>query len=134
MDGMYSAIKARKSGGGLLNDHEENAHQMNGSGEMKDLVSQLTDEQKAELMGLLEAEEAPGPDARAIEKGAMGPGERRELDESIESDSLGGDHESEEDIMRSMVSTSDDMRDKPRNLGDRVRMEMSKKLKNKKGE
>lgn len=133
MDGMYGAIKNRR--GGLLNDKEENAQQMDGGGEMKSLLSQLSDEQKSELMGLLEADmDQASADPRAIEKGAMGPGEREDLAESVEAGELGGDHETEEDIMNSMVSTSDEMRDKPRNLGDRVRMEMSKKLKMKKGE
>mgnify|MGYP006921296629 CR=1 FL=1 len=139
MDGMYGAIKNRR--GGLLNDKEENAQQMMDQGggkhgEMKSLLSQLSDEQKSELMGLLEADmdRSEGMDPKMIEKGAMGPGEREDLAESVEAGELGGDHETEEDIMNSMVSTSDEMRDKPRNLGDRVRMEMSKKLKMKKGE
>lgn len=136
MDGMYSAIQKRR--GGLLNDEEENAHQMpmekkamgKPSGEMQSLVAQLDDTQKMELMKLLSAEMAGG-DSREIEKGGMGPGEMAELEEEA------GMGETEDEIAADMVSSADMTRAEqgtaPRNLGERARIEMAKKLKNKKG-
>lgn len=136
MDGMYSAIKNRR--GGLLNDEEENAHQApaekkpmyKGSG-MEGLVASLDDIQKMELLKLLSADMSEGGDTREIEKGGMGPGEMAELEEEA------GMGETEDEIAADMVSSADVTRAEqgtaPRNLGERARIEMAKKLKNKKG-
>lgn len=140
MDAMYSAIKGRR--GGLLNDHEENAHQMpeeqgapKGGGDMQGLVESLSPEQKSQLLALLVQEQAPEGeakpnDAAAIQKGEMGPGEMAELDAEA-----GEGHESEEEIMESMISSADksrvDQGAKPRNLGERVKMSLASKLKKK---
>ncbi len=138
MNPMYSAIKGRR--GGLLNDVEENAHQppaeakpSEGSGlNMKSLVSALSDEQKSQLLSLLvsgdKPQEGASQDSVAIEKGAMGPGEEAEIEES-----LGDGHESEDEIAESMVASSDKLRaergDKPRNLSERMKFDLAKKLK-----
>jgi hypothetical protein len=59
----------------------------------------------------------------------MGPGEEAELEEM----SLGGEHESESEIAESMIGSSDKMRaergDQPRNLGERMKFDLAKKLK-----
>jgi hypothetical protein len=140
MDGMYSAIKNRR--GGLLNDDEENAHQMpmekkamgKPSGEMQSLIAQLDDTQKMELLKLLSADVAAA-DSREIEKGGMGPGEMMELAE--EAGEVEGMGETEDEIAADMVSSADmtraEQNTKPRNLGERARIEMAKKLKTKKG-
>ena len=139
MNSMLSAIKNRR--GGLLNDHEENAHQMpeesapqSGGMNMKGLVEALSPEQKGELLKLLVSggEQAqPGMksgDVASIEKGGMGPGEESELAEMS-----GEGQESEDEIAEGMISSSDKMRsergDKPRNLGERVKFDLAKKLK-----
>ena len=148
MDAMYSAIKSRR--GGLLNDQEENAHQMpvdqapkpKADG-LQTLVETLSDDQKTQLLSLLvkdqgaqassEGKSSP-VDAKQIEKGGMGPGEQQEVDEMIDND-LGDGHESEDQIANSMISSSDQMRsargDSPRNLGERMKFDLAKKLKNK---
>lgn len=138
MDGMHGALKQRR--GGLLNDMEENAHQMpekeQSGEEMKSLVMSLSDDQKQELLGILEADVSQGPgDAMSIQRGGAGPGER--IDVAMESDGydLGGDHESEEEIGESLMSSADKMRADQgvsgRNLGERVRINLAKKQKNK---
>lgn len=144
MDAMYSAIKGRR--GGLLNDEEENAHQEKADVQgpkgmdMKSLVSALSDDQKMQLLKMLVSgsearEEAPTKmTAQSIEKGGMGPGEEEELEEASE---LGGEHESEDEIAESMLSSGDKYRaqrgDSPRNLGERMKFGLASKLKNKKG-
>lgn len=138
MDGMYSAIKGRR--GGLLSDQEENAHQMpqeesapEGGMDMKGLVQALSPDQKNQLLQLLVGGEKGGERSNvpAIEKGAMGPGEEAELEE----ESLGEGHESEDDIAEGMVASSDKMRsergDQPRNLAERMKFDLAKKLKSK---
>ena len=135
---MLSAIKNRR--GGLLNDTEENAHQMpeergpKGQGvDMKSLVQALSPDQKAQLLSILVSGEKgsakPAESAPQIEEGEMGPGEESEIQEE-----LGEGHESEDEIAQSMISSSDKMRsdrgDRPRNLGERMKFDLAKKLKN----
>lgn len=134
MDGMYSAIKSRR--GGLINDQEENAHQLpeekpqGGGLNMESLVSALSAEQKSQLLSLLvggqKSEGAKTPES--IEEGGMGPGEEAEIKAS-----LGEGHESEDEIAEGMISSSDKMRaergDKPRNLGERMKFDLASKQK-----
>lgn len=144
MDAMYSAIKGRR--GGMLNDMEENAHQTNdepmgesvpsGQPDMQGLVESLKPEQKQQLLAMLVKDQAQGPDESnpaAIQEGAMGKGEMAELEQGAMDDEDG--HESEEQIMESMVSSADSTRADqgatPRNLGERVKMNLATKLKNK---
>lgn len=144
MDAMYSAIKGRR--GGLLNDSEENADQMTdekpskGGVDIKSLVSVLSEDQKMQLLKMLvsgskDSEQAPTKmNAQSIEKGGMGPGEEEELEEAT---NLGGEHESEDEIAESLLSSGDKYRaergDNPRNLGERMKFGLASKLKNKKG-
>jgi len=134
MDAMYSAIKNRR-GGGLLDESEAAPEQADESGVgLEGLVKALSADQKSQLLALAvgnggaKAQGAlPQPKgASEIEKGAMGPGEEAEIEES-----LGGEHESEDDIAESMMSSSDKMRsargDKPRNLGERMKFDLAKK-------
>lgn len=138
MDGMYSAIQKRR--GGLLNDEEENAHQMpmekkamgKPSGEMRSLVAQLDDTQKMELMKLLSADMA-GDDSREIEKGGMGPGEMAELEEEA-----GMGEMTEEDIANEQFLDESDYRkaesgEVGRGLHEKARLAMAKRFKTKKG-
>lgn len=138
MDAMYSAIKGRR--GGLLNDAEENAGQempqpapQKKDGDLKSLVSSLSDDQKMQLLGILMKDQGMGNTKVEIEKGGMGPGEEAEL--ADESDLEGDEQESEEDIAESMLSSADKMRAaqgaKPRNLGERMKMNLASKLKKK---
>lgn len=139
MDAMYSAIKGRR--GGLLNDQEENAgqempempQQKKEGGDLKSLVSSLSDDQKMQLLGILMKDQGMGNTKVEIEKGGMGPGEEAEL--ADESDLEGEGHESEEQIAESMLSSADKMRASqgaaPRNLGERMKMGLANKLKKK---
>lgn len=135
MDGMYSAIKSRR--GGLINDHEENAHQLpeekpkgNGGLNMESLVAALSDQQKSQLLSLLVGGEKQGgaKTPESIEEGGMGPGEEADIEAS-----LGEGHESEAEIAEGMISSSDKMRaergDKPRNLGERMKFDLASKQK-----
>ncbi len=140
MDAMYSAIKGRRGGAGLMDDPQEEMDevpappQKGGGMNMQSLVSALSDDQKSQLLSLLVAGDkgqSPAPkDPMAIEKGGMGPGEESEIE-----DSLGDGHESEDDLAESMISSSDKMRsangDKPRNLSERMKFDLASKLKNK---
>jgi hypothetical protein len=137
MDAMHSAIKGRR--GGMLNEHEENAHQMpkesQGEGDMQGLVESLSDEQKAQLMGLLQQDMSEKPaDGPALEKGSAGPGEEQEVAQMAMEDQ-GDEHESEDEIMESMISSADKGRVeqdvKPRNLAERMKMNLASKLKGK---
>ncbi len=137
MDAMYSAIKGRR--GGLLNDVEENAGQempepqTKQGGDLKGLVTSLSDDQKMQLLGILMKDQGMGSAKVEIEKGASGPGEDAELAHEVED--LGGDHESEDEIAESMLSSADKMRAeqgaRPRNLSDRMKMGLASKLKKK---
>lgn len=134
MDAMYSAIKNRR--GGLLDDSQAPEQDSASGISLESLAQALSPEQKSQLLALLvgsggeQGKTAPPvqKSSAEIEKGAMGPGEEAELEES-----LGGDHESEDEIAESMVASSDKMRsergDKPRNLGERVKFDLAKKLK-----
>jgi len=143
---MQSAIKGRR--GSMLNDMEENAHQLpdqkeqkpGGSADMQGLVQSLSDDQKSELMGILSQDMQPQKEVNAvsIQQGEMGPGEEAELAEYSaegEQEDAHGGHESEDQIMESMISSADkgrvDQGAKPRNLGERVKMSLANKLKNK---
>lgn len=136
MDAMMGALKQRR--GGLLNDGEENAHQMpeeksSGGMDMKSLVGALSQDQKAQLLSLLVSggDQSKGKSSISeIEQGGMSPGEESDIEES-----LGDGHESEDDIAESMIASSDKSRaasgDKPRNLGERMKFGLANKLKNK---
>lgn len=137
MDAMMGALKQRR--GGLLNENEENAHQMpeeksSGGMDMKSLVGALSDDQKAQLLSLLVSGNDGAPKKAGniadIEQGGMSPGEESDIEES-----LGEGHESEDQIAESMIASSDKSRaasgDKPRNLSERVKFGLATKLKNK---
>src|SRR5260221_357447 len=139
MDAMYSAIKSRR-GGMMGGQQDNNAPQVpegkpqGKSDGMQTLVAALSDDQKNQLLSILVKDQGSGKDSQskpnatdpnAIDKGGMGPGEQEETDEQSQNDNnndLGGDHESEDQIAQSMISSSDQMRsgrgDSPRNLGE----------------
>lgn len=134
MDAMANAIKSRR--GGLLSDAPvEQAPvgpQQDKNMNLMGLVKALSEDQKQMLLQMLVGE---NEDAKGIEKGEMGPGEKMELEEEVMIPE-GPEQESEDEIMESMVSSADKMRvgngAKPRNLGERVKMDLATKL-NKKG-
>ncbi len=141
MDAMHSAIKQRRNG--LLSDAPvEQAPTTPGEPgvggskpeEMAGLVKMLSNDQKQMLLQML-AKDIQGVNTAEIEQeGAPGPGEEMELAEYSMDDE--GGHESEEEIMESMISSADKSRAsngaKPRNLGERVKMNLASKLKDKK--
>lgn len=141
MDAMYSAIQKRR-GGGLLEEESmvEDEAPAPGEGQgggLKGLVAALDQGQRQELLQLLVKDQGANDRSPEIEvEGAMGPGEEFELErESGETPMERGSHESEDEIMESMVSSADksraDQGTKPRNLGERVKMDLAKKLKGK---
>jgi len=139
MDSMYSAIKGRRGGlmGGagpeMVMMDEEASEPSQGAGmDMKSLVGALSDDQKMQLLKLLVG--SSGGDKMApkspIEEGGQSPGEEDDLEAS-----LGEGHESEDEIAENLLASSDRSRseagDKPRNLSERMRFGLAKKLKNK---
>jgi phage repressor protein C with HTH and peptisase S24 domain len=138
MDAMHAAIKAKRSGklSGLLGG-EEPAQPTEAESGMAELVAKLSPEQKHELFELLKAE---APTAEGAEQGEeadkeydpQNPSqeEKGAIDEEMSAGE--GDDSESDNIAMSMIDSkaknaSDDM--KPRNLGERVRFEMAKKLK-----
>lgn len=137
MNGMLGAIKSRR--GGLLGDDQEmgdsgydSPQEPEGDDKLKGLVDALSEDQKAELLQLLVKDQSANEDAPAIEKGKMGPGEEQELAQYA-GDDENADHESEDEIAESMLSSADKMRAdqgaKPSGLGQRMRMGLANKLK-----
>lgn len=141
MKSMVEAIRSKRmSMGG--SDKMEPVQDEQGS-HMQSLVDSLDEHQKQELLGLLQS--SSGKDAAEIQKGAPGPGERKEISqkakqeaaqegespevEQQEKDELGDT----DDIAMGMVDrgafkkVEDGAR--PRNLGERVKMEIAKNLK-----
>lgn len=140
MDGLASAIRGRR--GGLMEEQEEmmteepsmGGPKQDGSG-LKGLVDQLDPSQKSLLLKMLIKDSAANENAPKIETGAMGPGEAMELEEFTSEFEPEEGHESEEEIMESMVSSADKTRadrgTEPRNLGERVKVGLANKLKKK---
>lgn len=138
MDGMLSALKGRR--GGLLGEEAAEAQaapQKQESAGLKGLVAALDEAQKAELLKILvKGQEAEGQAQEIGEGKAAGPGEKLELEEYVSEYEPEDAHESEEELMESMVSSADKSRaasdTKPRNLGERMRIGLANKLKDKK--
>lgn len=146
MDPMMMALQKRK---GLLGGDkqeamvEEKAEAAPKKG-MAGLVDALSEDQKQQLLAMLVKDQASGPaeagDTESIAKGAPGPGEMEALADEAEGEGigmadLGEGHESEDEIAESMISSADKMRAdkgvKPRNLGERVKVGLASKLKQK---
>lgn len=138
MDGMLGAIRNKRSGG-LIGGDEEQAPAPQPQGEssgLKGLVAALDESQKAQLLKMLVSDQASeGEDAPELEKGGMGPGESQELEEYVSEMEPEEDHESEDELAESMISSADKSRAeqgvKPRNLGERMRVGLANKLKKK---
>lgn len=141
MDGMSSAIRNRR-GGGMMDQGMGEAPMVDQAGGtpqdaegLKGLVSSLDESQKALLLNMLVKDQSASQDAPAIEQGKAGPGEEMEVEEYVSSMEPEEGHESEEEIMESMISSADKSRAadgvKPRNLGERMKVGLANKLKKK---
>ncbi len=144
MNGLMSAIKNRR-GGGMLNEESAGeememsaapkAPQQNEAQGLKALMGSLDDGQKQMLLKMLSADQKITTEPDAIQKGAKGPGETMELEEYVSENEPEEGHESEDEIMESMISSADrtrvDRGIEPRNLGERVKMSLANKLKKK---
>lgn len=139
MDGMLGAIKAKRNGSGLMNEEPQAKPSADQSAGMGQLIDSLSDEQKQALLKMLVQDVLPA-DTKKIEMGdGMGSGEKMEIEmesEGMEDDPYGDyKQESEDEIAESMISSSDmakaDTTAKPRNLGERMRMNLASKLKKK---
>lgn len=143
MDGLMGAIKGRRSGGLIDEQVVANeprvggaAPQKDGAQEMKGLVQSLDPSQKDLLLRMLMKEQKANDMSPDIQqKGAPGPGENMELEEFVSEFEPEEGHESEEEIMESMISSADKTRadrgSEPRNLGERVKIGLANKLKKK---
>jgi hypothetical protein len=139
MSAMMDAIKQKRGGAPAL--AIEAAPTDDGGGDqnqdLKALVASLSDDQKSQLMDMLSQDAGDETSASDIEKGAPSDEEHSKIaakmaDDSAEDD--GDDDSSEMDeIGKSMLSSSDIAQAgngrQPRNLGERVRMNLAEKLK-----
>ena len=141
MNGLGAAIRGRR-GGGML-DEETVVQQPkvggdSGAGstdEMKGLVASLDESQKSMLLKMLVKDQSASENAPNLERGGMGPGEEMGIEEFVSEFEPEEGHESEDEIMESMISSADktraDQGTKPRNLGERVNIGLANKLKKK---
>ena len=129
MSAMLSAIQNRKSGGMMS---EKPQHELaEGGTDLQSLVDSLSDEQKMELQGLLADSSKPEGSASEIAKGEASTEEQGQIKKSMASDEMIGSDESD-DIGMSMLEGRDKGQTpitEPRNLGERMRMSVSNKLK-----
>jgi hypothetical protein len=99
--------------------------------DLKDLVQSLSEDQKAELLGLLQKDAGQGESDSKVETGAASDDESKAVDDEISEQDQGDDSD---DIAMSMLDSKAKMGQEgvqPRNLGERVRMAMAQKLKGK---
>lgn len=134
MDAMLGAIKARKSKDvspmEAPVEAAPEAAPAQGQNVLHALVMQLSPNQKQELMSLLA--QSQNADVKGIEKGEPSPTEQAAIAAEAEGE---GDPEEVSEIGASMVDRQAERmaegNAKPRNLGERARMNAAKKLKSK---
>lgn len=136
MDPMLGALKARRKGTGLLDEESPKmAADMKdeGKSDLKEMVMSMSPEDKMALLQMLQSDMKADP--MAIQKGGQSPGEKMEIEMAMNEEGMDDDNESEDEIMESMISSADKTRaengSKPRNLGERVKMNLASKLKSK---
>ncbi len=139
MDGLGAAIRGRRNGAQIdeaIVEQEPGGDSVSGDAQdLKGLVSSLDDSQKSLLLNILVKDKSANESAPALEKGGQGPGEKLELEEFVSDFEPDEEHESEDEIMESMVSSADKTRAErgtnPRNLSERVKIGLANKLKKK---
>jgi hypothetical protein len=139
MDGLMGAIRNRRGGRDeQIAEDQPVVGNDSGAGsaqELKGLVASLDESQKALLLKMLAKDQTASENAPALETGAMGPGESMEVEEYVSDMEPEEGHESEEEIMESMISSADKTRadrgTEPRNLGERMKVGLANKLKKK---
>ncbi len=142
MDPMHAAIRKRKSGG-MLGDHQashESVHADVGDGkDLHGLVAGLSDHEKGRLQEILSKDASQGiaqGNPSTEEKGKIAQASAEEnqenaLEESQEASGQLPPDESDE-IAKSMLDSRNlrgTASDKPRNLGERMKMSLANKLK-----
>lgn len=139
MNPMHDAIKKKRMGSedqsrGLMHDAEmaESSPAPEKGMDLQALVESLNDEQKAELMGLLDSSNG---DTSAVMQGAPSQAERGKIAQrSVEEDSGGVGEEESDEIAMSMLDSRDKRgtaSEKPSGLGARMRQGLAQKLKGK---
>lgn len=134
MDSMLSAIRSKR-GAGAMEGKEAMDGKPHAGGEMKSLVDSLDEGQKQELLALLGgSQQEPSKIEIEIEKGGPTDAEKKIIEKKAMSEQEMPESESDE-IALSMIDR-DSLRKaegnvKPRGLGDRAKMAMAQKLKEK---
>ena len=130
MDSMMSAIKARRGSAAPMQEVMPEQEQAPG---MKDLLMQLSPEQKEELMGLLAQDASGGGDVSGIENGQPSSMEQASIEAQA---AQGGEDEAmSDDVQMGMLDRNSlekaEAGARPRGLGDRAKMYAASKLKSK---
>jgi hypothetical protein len=134
MDSMLSAIRSKR-GAGAMDGKEAMEGKPQAGGEMKSLVDSLDEGQKQELLALLGgSQQEPSKIEIEIEKGGPTDAEKKMIEKRAMSEQEMPESESDE-VALSMIDR-DSLRKaegnvKPRGLGDRAKMAMAQKLKEK---
>lgn len=152
MNPMMAAIRKRKSGGGQSpaagSDHEGQGHQAEHvddqaaphGKDLHGLVASLSDNEKHQLKTILSSDS--GKNTSEIEKGAPSSEEQGKIESAMSAENQTNALEEQDDkpsvqsddIGKSMLDSRDTGRnplEKPRNLGERMRMGIASKLKSK---
>ncbi len=136
MDSMLAAIKARRSPAqGMDMPGADMSANKQDAGALKDLVAQLSPEQKEELMMLL-VEQAEEVSTDKILKGAQSSGEKAALSAALDED-MGDQGEASDDVQMSLIDRQDFQKAdqmeqgkrKPIGLAERAKMNAASKLK-----
>lgn len=127
MDAMKEALKAKRTGSGLLMGEESEGSPMQA------LVAKLSPEDKEELLSLLQSDQGE-ESADKVERGAPTSDEKAKIAAKVEADGAEDEMQDDEsdDIQASLVGTrfknaGDDV--EPRNLGERAQLYGAKRLK-----
>ncbi len=151
MNAMIAAIKKRKAGGDAKEgDHQDMGHPSeHADDKQKDLhgfVASLSEGDKHQLKGILAKDGSAGKNEQHIAKGGASTEEQGKIQEAMSKGNKeadledADDHDSSmsandsDDIAKSMLdsrSTGANPITQPRNLGERMRMNLASKLKGK---
>ncbi len=135
MSAMIDAIKKRR-GGGMMPQMDQDHASGDGEVDLHGLIAGLSDDEKASLQQILS--EDKGDQSQAIAKGGPSSEEKMKIKGSIDQENqMHAADDASEDVDSDAIGKSMlDSRDmganpiqEPRNLGERMRMSVSNKLK-----
>lgn len=142
MSGMLAALKNKRKGMALEGDHQDmghdSAHADDKQKDLHGLVASLSDSEKTNLKALLHSD---GAGAEKIAKGSPSSEEQGHIQDAMTKENgmnqLESDDESHEDFSDNIAKSMLDSRHlggnpptgKPRNLGERMKMNLASNLK-----